>query len=115
LRRGIVAEKPTLQTKHFFPFLRMVRAIGGKELLGEIMRLREKANQGDVEAAGMELVGILVERLPDAENEVMGFLSLFTGTPREELEEQPIEELFETLKTLVTDSKFFDFFKSAAK
>ena len=107
-----MAEKPTLKTKHFFPFVRMVRAIGGKAFLADIMRLRSADN---VEEAGMELMGILVDRLPDAENEVMDFLSLFTGMPREELEEQPIEELFETLKTLVMDSKFFDFFKSAAK
>jgi len=112
-RRVTVADsKPALQTKHFFPFVRMVRAMGGKALLADIMRLRSADN---VEEAGMELVGILVERLPDAENEVMEFLALFTGTPREELEEQPLEELFETLKTLIADSNFLDFFKSAVK
>lgn len=107
-----MAEKPTLKTKHFFPFVRMVRAIGGKALLADITRLRSADN---VEEAGMELVGILVERLPDAENEVMDFLALFTETTREELEEKPIDELIQAIKALVADSNFIDFFRSAVK
>lgn len=104
-----------LKTKHFFPFVRMVKALGGKTLLADIMRLRGKATEGQTEEAGMELVGILVDRLPEAENEVMEFLALFTETPREQLEEKPIEELIQTIKELVVDARFLDFFKSAAK
>lgn len=110
-----------LKTKLFFPFVRMVRALGGKALLAEIMKLRKdasakskgKENEALTEEMGVELVGVLIERLPDAENEVMEFLALFTGKSREEIEEQPIEETIGTIKDIVTDPKFLDFFKSA--
>lgn len=116
-------KKPRLLTIHFFPFTRMVRAMGGKALLSEIMRLRKEASkrgqaeeaEGFGEELGMELMGILLDRLPDAENETLDFLALFMGISREELEQQPIDETINALVELVRDANFLDFLRSAVK
>jgi len=116
-----MSETPKLQTKHFFPFVRMVRALGGKQLLAEILKLRREASKQkgkDVdeltEEVGVEIMGILIDRLPDAENEIFDFLSAFTGRSRQEIEDQPITETIDMVRQIVSDPTFLDFFKSAA-
>jgi hypothetical protein len=113
-----------LKAKHLFPFLKLIKAMGAKDLLQRLARLwkeaKEKAGGTDTEAAqvvmeeiGLDVVAMLLEKVPDAENEFFGFLSVYTGKKREELDELSFEELVEILKGIVQEANFSSFFQSA--
>lgn len=123
-------EKPArkLKTSLFFPFLRMIRAMNGPRVLQEFTRLQKQADEakkaaGDdpeaiVEAQnamGMEIAAVVIEYLPDAEEETMDFLARFTGMTRDELEDQDIRDTIQAVIEVVQDARFADFLRSAVK
>lgn len=113
--------KNKLKTKHFFPFVRMVRAMGGRKLIATIeSALKDSKGKGGSEGkitdeAALGLIGTLIELLPNAEDETMDFLALFMEKSREEVEEQPIDETVNAIVDLFKDTKFMDFLNSASK
>lgn len=102
-----------LQGKHFFPFVRLLRALNVRNNLRQIAELMRK-HGGLTEELGVEVVGLLLEALPNAENEAFEFLALYTGRSVEELKEAPFEELADVLTQLIQDPSFAAFFKRAA-
>lgn len=124
----ITLDKPKLRTSLFFPFLRMIRAMNGPKLIQEFNRLSKRAAEeakaaGDDPTAiaeaqnrmGMEFAALLIQYIPDAENEVLDFLAKFSGKTRKEIEDQDLFETFELVKELFRDPRFGDFLRSAAK
>lgn len=103
-----------LQTRLFFPFVRAVRALGAKDVLLAIERAM-KDNGGQLtNEAGLQVLGELVERLPDAEDEVLDFLAQFLGKTRDEVEEMDLfEETLPAVEAVFRDVKFPDFLRSA--
>ena len=111
-----------LKTKHLFPFLKLIRAMGIKDLLQRLSRLwqdaKAKADTPEAQAAasgqlGLDMVAMLLERVPDAESEFYGFLTCYTGKARAELEELGVDELVALLKQVLAEANFASFFRSA--
>jgi acyl-CoA reductase-like NAD-dependent aldehyde dehydrogenase len=111
--------KVMLKTKHVFPFIKMIRALDIKTELKAMFakakgKTKEELEQLD-EEEGIEYLFIFIDKLPNAEREVMDFLTLYTEKTRKELDEQDIEFTFETIKGIVMDEKFQAFFQLAMK
>ena len=116
-----------LRTEHLFPFLKLIRAMGAKDLLQRLSKAWQEAkaktdNSGveDAEAVatvtekiGLDVVAMLLEKVPDAENEFFAFLSVYTGKSRDELNKLSFQELIDILKQLVEEGNFGSFFQSA--
>src|SRR5690606_32682958 len=103
-----------LKTKLFFPFARAVRALGVKDLLEKIERALKESGGELTTEAGLRIFGELVERLPDAEDQVLDFLALFLEKSREEVDEMDlVEETIPAVKAVFQDVKFPDFLRSA--
>jgi len=123
-----VTKPRRLKTSLFFPFLRMVRAMDGPKLFKEITAMQAKGKKLEKEAGdddetiaeaknemGMELFGVVLDVLPDAEEETMDFLTRFTGLSRAELDEQDLEVTIGQVIEVFQDARFMDFLRSAVK
>lgn len=64
---------------------------------------------------GFDYLYVFIDKLPNAEKEVMSFLSVFLEKPVKEVEEMGIEEMFKTIMELFKDPLFKTFFQSAVK
>lgn len=109
-----------LKTKHFFPFVRMIRALDIKEPLKEIVAKTKDAKSKKAlekldQEEGIDYLFLFIERLPNAEEEVMHFLSVYLEKSTEEVGEMDLVEIFDVLKGIVEDEKFGAFFKLAVK
>ncbi len=124
----VTQDRPKLTTSLFFPFLRMIRAMNGPKLIQEFNRLSKRAAEeakaaGDDPAVvaeaqnrmGMEFATLLLQYLPDAEDETLDFLARYSGKSRKEIEDQDLFETFELVKQLFQDPRFGDFLRSAAR
>lgn len=108
-----------LKTKHFFPFIKMVKALDIKDELKEIYnktkgKKKEDLDQLDKEE-GIDYLFLFIEKLPNAEKEVMDFLALYTGKSKGDLDELDIDDTWNILKDLFMDEKFKVFFQRAVK
>lgn len=108
-----------LKTKHVFPFIKMIKALGIKaELKSMYAKMREKTkeelDQLD-EEEGIDYLFLFIEKLPNAEREVMDFLAVYTGKSKKELDDQDLEVTFETIKGILMNEKFQVFFQRAMK
>lgn len=107
-----------LKTKHLFPFIRMIKALDIKNEIKEIAQLMKQYDNDTSkldEEKGLDFFFLFIEKLPNAENEVMDFLAVFTEKKRKEIEDMPVEELWGILKEVVTDPNFRVFFQQALK
>jgi hypothetical protein len=107
-----------LKTKHLFPFLKLIRAMGIKDLLGRLAQMWSQPKDAEAKDAlagqlGLDIVAMLLERAPDAEAELYAFLTAYTGKARAELEELSVEELIALLKQVLAEANFSAFFKQA--
>jgi hypothetical protein len=108
-----------LKTRHFFPFIKMVKALDIKGELKEMYRKTrgktpEELAQLD-ETEGIDYLFLFVEKLPGAEREVMEFLVVYTGKTREELDNLDLDETYNIVKEVLTDERFQRFFQQAVK
>lgn len=108
-----------LKTKHFFPFVKMVKALNIKDELKAMYRKTKGKTKKDLaqldEEEGIDYLFLFVEKLPNAEAEVMDFLAVYTGKSTQEVAEMDIDETFEIIKEVVMDEKFQVFFQQAVK
>lgn len=108
-----------LKTKHFFPFIKMIKALDIKDELKEIYQKTRGKSQEELghidESEGIDYLYMFVEKLPNAEKEVMDFLAIFTGRTRDEIDELGIDETFEIISQIVTDESFQSFLSRAVK
>jgi len=108
-----------LKTKHFFPFVKAVKALDIKNELKEMYQKLQGKTEKELEELdgleGFDYVYIFIEKLPNAEKEIMNFLSIFLEKEPKEVEEMPIDEMISIFKELFKDPNFKVFFQAAVK
>jgi hypothetical protein len=111
-----------LTVKHLFPFLKLMKALNIKEELKSLMKnkidvtdLEDAAQSEALQERGIELVFMLMEKMPSAEREIKSFLALYSDKSLEEIEELPVEEFIDLIKQFFAETQFKSFFKQAAK
>lgn len=105
-----------LKTKHLFPFIRMVRALKIKEEAKQFVKAMQTENKSLEELddeQGMDFFFIFIDKMADAEAEVMTFIALFANKPRAEVDEMEITEVWAILKHLLNDPNLKVFFQQA--
>ena len=108
-----------LKTKHFFPFIKMVKALDIKDTLKEFYQKTKGSTQEELEqldeSESFDFIYIFVEKLPLAEKEVMSFLSVFLEKSQEDVNEMAITEIIDVIKGVFQDPNFKVFFQAAVK
>jgi hypothetical protein len=111
-----------LSTKHLFPFIKMINKLNVKHEIKEffvnkldITDKSEEEKEQLTKERGLDLVFVLLEKLPNAEKEVFYFLALYSGKSVEEIESQEIQETIDMLLALFKDKAFSSFFTQATK
>ena len=111
-----------LTSKDLFPLARIIGKIG----VGEFRKVFESpdvmdkiSEGGDLNAVGlavvMDVASIIIEHLPDAENEIYLFLASLSGLSRDDLEVMPPADFVGLIVDVVQRPEFKDFSKLAAK
>jgi hypothetical protein len=116
--RGDYEMEHKLKTKHLFPFIRMVRALKLKEEAKgfmELLKTENKSLQDLDDEKGMDFFFIFIDKMADAEDEVLHFVSLFVDKSRTEVDEMELMEVWEILKQLFKDPNLKVFFTQALK
>lgn len=108
-----------LKTKHFFPFIKMVKALDIKEDLKNLYQKSRGKSEEELEeldnVESFDFLYIFVEKLPPAEKEVMNFLVLFLEKPQKEVDEMELLEVYNVIKGVFQDPNFQTFFQAAVK
>lgn len=111
-----------LTVKHLFPFLKLMKALNIKDELKKLMKNKVDATGMDEEQQaevmqerGIEMVFMLMEKMPDAEREIKSFLALYSDQTLEQIEELPVEEFIDLIKQFFAEPQLKSFFKQAAK
>lgn len=108
-----------LKTKHFFPFIKMVKALDIKDALKEMYQKVKGKSQEELaqmdETEGIDYLFLFVEKLPNAEKEFYEFLSVYLDKSIPELKDMDLLELIETIKDIFQDPNFKAFFQRAVK
>ncbi|MGJ9383237.1 hypothetical protein [Salipaludibacillus sp. CF4.18] len=108
-----------LKTKHFFPFIKMVKALDIKNELKEFYQKTQGKSEKELEqlddTESFDYLYIFIEKLPNAEKEVMSFLGIFLEKKQKEIDDMEILEMFNVLKDVIKDPSFKTFFQTAVK
>ena len=108
-----------LKTKHFFPFIKMVKALNIKgDLKSFYQKSKGKSAEELEELDGTEsfdYLYVFIEKLPNAEKEVMNFLIVFLEKPQKDVDEMEIIEVYNVIKGVFQDPNFQTFFQAAVK
>lgn len=111
-----------LNTKCFFPFLRMLKKMNLKDEIKALFEggqqqgdLSDEEFQKKLNAKGFDFLFLLGEKIPDAENEFYQFMAAYSGKSIEELQEMEIFELFDMMKGIFQDPRLSGFFQQAMK
>jgi hypothetical protein len=97
----------------------MVKALDIKEDLKAFYQKVKGKSEEELsnldEMEGFDYLYLFIEKLPNAEKEVMNFLSLFLEKPLKEIEDIPFAEMWKTISGLFADPNFKSFFQQAVK
>jgi hypothetical protein len=108
-----------LKTKHFFPFIKMVKALDIKDDLKSFYQKVQGKSKEELEnldnLESFDYLYLFIEKLPNAEKEVMNFLSIFLEKPIHDIEEMEITEMWKVISDLFKDESFKTFFQQAVK
>jgi hypothetical protein len=111
-----------LTVKHLFPFLKLMKALNIKDELKKL--IKNKVDVGDLDEneqaevmqeRGIEMVFMLMDKMPDAEREIKSFLALYSDQTLEQIEELPVEEFITLIRQFFAEPQLKSFFKQAAK
>lgn len=120
-------ELKTLTSKDMFPMFKIISKIGIKEFKScfesdEVKKLASAAANGenvDNAAVGMiiimDIVSILVSKLPDCEDEIYSFLVGISNLKRKELEDMSMIEFTEMIIDVIKKEEFADFIGVVSK
>lgn len=120
-------ELKTLTSKDMFPMFKIISKIGIKEFKScfesdEVKKLASAAAKGenvDNAAVGMiiimDIVSILVSKLPDCEDEIYSFLVGISDLKRKELEDMSMVEFTEMIIDVIKKEEFADFIGVVSK
>jgi hypothetical protein len=111
-----------LTVKHLFPFLKLMKALNIKDELKTLLKnkidvtdLDDAAQNELMQERGLDMVFMLMTKMPDAEREIKSFLALYSDQTLEDIEALPIEEFIDLIKQFFAEPQFKSFFKQAAK
>jgi hypothetical protein len=109
-----------LKTKHFFPFVKMIKALDLKDAFKEMYekakgKSEEELSKLDQSGEGIDYLFILIDKLPQAEKETYHFLQVYTDKTKEEIENMDLDEVIAILREVLEDEKFKVFFQQAMK
>ena len=116
-----------LEAKDIFSMLAVIKAIGVKEFRGifdrpEIQNAINSAeldSESGLEAVGlsvmMELVGVFVDNLGNAEQQIYSLLASLSGLTAQEVAALPMMEFVDMLIELFKKDEFADFIQAASK
>ena len=109
-----------LKTKHFFPFVKMIKALDLRDAFREMYdkakgKTEEELGKLDENGEGLNYLFIFIDRLPNAEKEVYKFLEVYTGKAKDEIDELDLTEITEILKEVLMDEQFKVFFQQAMR
>jgi hypothetical protein len=108
-----------LKTKHFFPFIKMVKALDIKDDLKVFYQKVQGKSKEELESLdnleGFDYLYLFIDKLPNAEKEVFNFLSIFLDKPTKDIEEMEISEIWKVISDLFKDESFKTFFQQAVK
>lgn len=112
-----------LQAKDLFMMMRILKKIGLKEVkecfnAAEVKKeISEAAGKEDGERAAaiglavtMEMAALLIDHLPECENEIYAFLASLSGQKAEEIAELPMNTFAGMIADVFKDEGFADFF-----
>ena len=108
-----------LKTKHFFPFIKMVKALDIKEDLKSFYQKSQGKSKEELEeldgVESFDYLYVFIEKLPNAEKEVNNFLCVFLEKPQKDVDEMEIIEVYNVIKGVFQDPNFQTFFQAAVK
>lgn len=111
-----------LTTKHLFPFLKLMKALNIREEFKKIYRnkaqmegMTEQEMNVQIEERGIDLIFMLIEKMPDAEREIKQFLSIYADKTLEEVDSLPVDEFIALIKQFLQEPQFKSFFTQAVK
>ena len=109
------------KSKDIFPMAKIISKIGVKEFKQcfESDSVRAMIKGGDVNAIGvaiaLDMGGVIISHLPDAEKEIYAFLSNMTGLKQKELEDCGLAEFAEMIIGIFKKEDFVDFISVVSK
>src|SRR5690606_5673050 len=105
----------SLKTGHLFPLLRLIRALNIREDLRKLFTdatgKSEEEQEQLARQRGFEAIYLLLERLPDAEQEAKEFIGAITGKTPAEVDDMPIDEMINAVRSVRTPEVMRLFFK----
>ena len=109
------------KSKDIFPMAKIISKIGVKEFKQcfESDAVRAMIKGGDANAIGVAIAldvgGVIISHLPDAEKEIYMFISNMTGLKQKELEDCGLAEFAEMLVAIFKKEDFVDFISVVSK
>ncbi len=113
----------TLQAKDLFMMMRILKKIGLKEVKECFQTVEVKKAISEAEgredgeraaaiglAVTMEMAALLIDHLPECENEIYGFLASLSGQKAEEIAELPMNMFASMIADVFRDEGLADFF-----
>lgn len=94
------------------------KCFGGEDFraaLGDAQKKGEEAFEALGVSVVIDVVGVLVEHLPDCEKELFAFLGSMTGKAAADIAKMPPEEFFDLVVDIVKLPGFSGFFKRALR
>lgn len=118
-----------LKSKDVFPMFKIIGKIGINEFktcfdndVVKDMIAKTQGEEGkdlDLGAVGysvvLDIVNVVVEHIPDAEQEIYAFLSSLSGLKKQEVADLPISVFFNMLIDIFQKEEFKDFFGVASR
>ncbi len=117
-----------LQSSDIFLLSKIISKIGVKNFKkafsnDEIREAKAKAQEGDseklTEEVGLtvivEIVDIIVNNLPNCENEIYQFLANVSGLKKEKIQKLGIATFMNMIVDVIKKPEFVDFFKAASR
>ena len=113
----------SLKADDIFQFVKLINKIGYKEMKGcfKKQEVREaisgtvSGKEADLSAVGMtvmlEIVGLILEHLPDCKNEIYALLSGLSGKAQTEIAEMPSGVFMQMVMDVIRKDEFRDFFQ----
>ena len=120
-------ELRTLTSKDMFPMFKILSTIGIKEFRScfeseDVKRIAKAAANGeevDTSSVGMmimlDIVGIVVSKLPSCENEIYSFLEGISNLKRKELEKLDMVTFTQLIVDVIRKPEFKDFIGVVSK
>lgn len=124
-------ELRTLCSKDIFPMFKIISAIGIKDFracfdsdevkktVREMTGKGKKPTDADASAIGMQImldvVGIVVSKVPTCENEIYTFLTNISNLSRKEIEDMPIADFAQMIIDVIQKPEFKDFIGVVSK